>query len=255
LSEQGQHILANNGENLLPGFSVDCVILGFYDNLLKVLLLKPKYCDEWALPGGFVSKEQDVDEAAVKVLKDRTGIADLFLRQFYLFGSKNRNNQALNTKALHFLGEEQTPDSYLLQRFISLGYYALVDFSSTVPQPDSLSDSCEWKEVSDLPPMILDHAEIVSRAMTVLRSKLNNEPIGYNLLNGKFTITELQALYETLLGKRLDRRNFLRRILSYDILIKLDEKKNGVAHKAPNYYSFDTEKYHQALINGLNSGW
>lgn len=248
-------MITNNGENLQPGFSVDCVILGFHDNILKVLLLKPKYCDEWALPGGFVFKNEDVDEAAVQVLKGRTGLENIFLKQFHLFGSKDRNNKQLNLKALSFLEEDYNENSFLLQRFISLGYYALVDFSNTIPQVDYLSEACEWKDVSILPPMILDHRDMIDKAMEVLRSKLNNEPIGYNLLNEKFTIPELQALYETVLGKKLDRRNFLRRILSYDILVKLDEKKTGGAHKAPNLYSFDQEKYHRALLDGLNSGW
>ncbi|MDB5120648.1 MAG: hypothetical protein JWN56_1866 [Sphingobacteriales bacterium] len=255
MSKQNVNVISNNGENLHPGFSVDCVIIGFHDNILKVLLLKPKYCDEWSLPGGFVDKNEDVDEAAIQVLKGRTGLENIFLKQFHLFGSKKRNNKKLNIKALTFLEEDYDDASFLLQRFLSLGYYALVDFSNTMPQVDYLSEACEWKDVSDLPPMILDHKEMINKAMEVLRSKLNNEPIGYNLLNEKFTIPELQALYETILGKKLDRRNFLRRILSYDILVKLDEKKTGGAHKAPNLYSFDKEKYHRALINGLNSGW
>lgn len=255
MSEKPVNVINNNGENLHPGFSVDCVILGFHDNVLKVLLLKPKYCNEWALPGGFVSKNEDVDEAAVQVLKARTGLENIFLKQFYLFGSRSRNNKKLSIRALTFLEEDFSDQSFLLQRFVSLSYYALVDFSDTIPQTDYLSEACEWKDVSDLPPMILDHQEMIVKAKEVLRSKLNYEPIGYNLLNEKFTIPELQALYETVLGKKLDRRNFLRRIISYDILVKLDEKKTGGAHKAPNFYSFSKEKYHKALLTGLNSGW
>lgn len=255
LEKKRSKALAIDEKNLQPGFSVDCVILGFHDNQLKVLLLKPKYAESWALPGGFVQKDEDVDQAAIRVLNARTGLENIFLRQFHLFGAKERNNNELNKKAVTFLQFEGKNSDFMLQRFVTLGYYAMVDFSSTIPEPDYLSESCEWKHITDIPSMILDHREIIDKALNTLRSKLNNEPAGYNLLNEKFTIPELQALYETLLGKKLDRRNFLRKILSYNILIKLDEKKKGGAHKAPNLYRFDKEKYDAALRDGLNSVW
>jgi hypothetical protein len=103
--------------------------------------------------------------------------------------------------------------------------------------------------------LILDHKEIFDKALETLRMELNLVPVGYNLLPEKFTIPELQKLYETILGRKLDRRNFLRKITSIGILTKLDEKKSNVAHKAPNFYSFDKERYEEVLKNGLHQGW
>ena len=125
----------------------------------------------------------------------------------------------------------------------------------TIPQPNNSWETAEWIDHHEVPELILDHREILDKALKTLRTELNLMPVGYNLLPEKFTIPELQKLYETILGRTLDRRNFLRKITSIGILTKLDEKKSNVAHKAPNLYSFDKHKYEEVLKNGLTQGW
>jgi 8-oxo-dGTP diphosphatase len=245
------------GESIFhPGFSIDCVIFGFHNNQLKVLLLRMKNIEQWALPGGFVLKEENVDTAAIRVLQARTGLSDIFLRQFYLFGDATRSDKNLNSEVLKHREIETNNSHWFLQRFISVGYYALADFSKAIPRPDAISDACQWWDLQEVPVLIHDHNQILDKALETLRTQLNYQPIGYNLLPEKFTMPELQKLYETILGKELDRRNFQRKMLSYDILVRLKEvRKSGAAHKAPYLYSFDLIKYHKALKEGLSGGW
>jgi ADP-ribose pyrophosphatase YjhB (NUDIX family) len=144
---------------------------------------------------------------------------------------------------------------WFAQRFISIGFYALVDFSKAVPTPDIFSESAEWKNLSDIEKLMMDHNQILRKALSTLRLQLNYQPIGFNLLPDKFTMPELQKLYETILDKKLDRRNFQRKILSFGILNKLPETKKGGAHKSPFLYEFNLENYKTALENGLTGGW
>lgn len=243
------------GENYHPGFSLDCVIFGFHDNRLRVLLLKMKGVALWALPGGFLFKDEDVDTAAKRVLESRTGLQNIFLQQFQLFGGPERNDPDFNRKLLQKMDVAPDADHWFMQRFVTLGYYALVDFSKAIPRADALSEACEWWDLEEVPQLILDHNRILKRALDTLRLQLSYQPIGYNLLPDKFTMPELQKLYETILGKSLDRRNFQRKIRSYGILERLEERKSGVAHKAPYLYRFDLQKYHQALKDGLQGSW
>ena len=255
LKEDLEDLLEKGGEKLHPGFSVDCVIFGFHDNTLKVLLLKMKGEEKWALPGGFMLNEEEVDMAAVRVLKSRTGLDNIFLQQFCLFGSPARCDKSFNRNILQKKGIAANAEHWFMQRFITLGYYALVDFSKATPRPDTLSDAIAWRSLEEVPQLILDHNQILEKALETLRLQLRYQPIGYNLLPDKFTMPELQKLYETILGKQLDRRNFQRKILSYGILNRLEERKSGGAHKAPYLYVFDLKKYNQALKEGLQGGW
>jgi 8-oxo-dGTP diphosphatase len=245
----------NNSDNYQPGLSIDCVIFGFHDNQLKVLLIKTKYTDKWALPGGFVPIEEDIDQAAVSVLQRRTGLEGIFLRQFATFGNVNRNDKQFSDHILNFYNIPLEEGKWYTSRFITVGYYALVDFFKTIPQILDNNEIVEWIDHNEVGELIFDHSEILEKALQTLRMELNLMPIGYNLLSEKFTIPELQKLYETILGRKLDRRNFLRKISSIGILTKLDEKKPNGAHKPANFYSFDKEKYDQVLKNGLNQGW
>lgn len=250
-----EDILELGQELFHPGFSVDCVIFGFHENQLKVLLLKMKHIDIWALPGGFVLKEEDVEDAATRVLQSRTGLDNIFLRQFHLFGQPGRSKHDFNAELLK---KRQVPfdgSHWFLQRFMTLGFYALVEYSSATPRPDNNSDACEWWDLQQVPALMQDHNQILDKALEALRLQLAYQPIGYNLLAEKFTMPELQKLYETILGKQLDRRNFQRKMLTYDILERLDERRSGVAHKAPYLYRFNQEKYQQALQQGLQGGW
>lgn len=247
--------IIDNNENYQPGLSIDCVIFGFHDNQLKVLLIKVERANKWSLPGGFIPVDQDIDTAAITILNGRTGVDGIFLRQFATFGKVNRNHQHFDKKTLEYLKIEEEKGKWLTRRFVTIGYYALVDFSKILPNPVGRYEVVEWIDHKEVPELILDHREILDKALDTLRTELNLMPIGYNLLPEKFTIPELQKLYETILDKKLDRRNFLRKITNIGILTKLDEKKSNVAHKAPNLYSFDKEKYDEVLKNGLNQGW
>lgn len=226
--------------------SIDCVIFSFYENSLQVLTVRMKDHPTWALPGGYVKKEENVDDAAIRILKDRTGTENIYLQQFYTFGNLNRSEADF---------AEYNDDLWNKQRFISIGYYALAEYSNVSLIIDEYSDAVQWQSIDKLPEFMMDHRIILDKALLTLREQLNNHPIGYNLLPEKFTMPELQKLYEAILGKKLNRGNFYRKILRYDILSKLDECRKGGAHKAPDLYSFDLEKYNSALKEGLKGGW
>ena len=238
----------------LDHISLDCVVFGFHDNQLKLLLLRMKFTKEWALPGGFVEEAESLELAASRVLKERTGLDQIFLKQFNVFSDPLRSQTNPAVKDLIESGRG-FDNEWFDQRFISVGFYALVDFSKAELKPDFFSDLCTWQSLSEINTLILDHNEILNKALETLRFQLNYQPIGYNLLPDKFTMPELQRLYETILGKELDRRNFQRKILSYNILNKLAERKTGGAHKAPYFYEFNLENYQAALQNGLYEGW
>lgn len=237
---------AESWKKYIPTLSIDCVIFSFHDTTLQVLTVKMKDQDLWGLPGGYVEKEENVDDAAIRILKDRTGTENIYLQQFYTFGNLKRSESAF---------EEYDDTLWNKQRFVSIGYYALAEHSKVNLIVDAYSSACEWKSIEDLPPFMMDHRTIFDKALLTLREQLNNHPIGYNLLPEKFTMPELQRLYEIILGKKLNRGNFYRKILRYDILTKLDESRKGGAHKAPDLYCFDLEKYNTALKEGLKGSW
>lgn len=239
----------------LDHISLDCVVFGFHSNQLKVLVLRMKKSGEWALPGGFVCEEESIEVAANRVLKVRTGLDEIFLRQFNVFSDPKRSKSNPAVNDLILAGTNWPDASWFDQRFISVGFYALVEFSQVQPQPDELSDICEWVNLDEIDNLMMDHNAILNKALETLRLQLTFQPIGYNLLPEKFTMSELRKLYETILGKELDRRNFQRKILAYDILIHLEEVRKGVAHKAPALYKFNLENYQKALEEGLGGRW
>ncbi|SNR76077.1 NUDIX domain-containing protein [Flavobacterium sp. ov086] len=233
-------------EKYIPTLSIDCAIFSFHETSLKVLTIKMKDQDLWGLPGGYVQKDENVDDAAIRILKDRTGNENIYLQQFYTFGNLNRSEDFF----------KEYPDTlWNKQRFVSIGYYALVDYPKVNLIVDDFSTACQWQPIDNLQPFMMDHGVIFEKALLTLREQLNNHPIGYNLLPEKFTMPELQKLYEAILGKKLNRGNFYRKFLRYDILTKLDESRKGGAHKAPDLYSFDLEKYNSALKEGLKGNW
>lgn len=230
----------------LPHLSIDCVIFGFHEASLKVLLLQMKEQNLWGLPGGYILKQENINEAANRILKQRTGAENIYLQQFRAFGDLNRSEEFFDDSEDQFWNK---------QRFVSIGYYALVDYSKVNLIVDEFSQACEWKSIDELPDFMMDHRSIFDKALETLRRQLNHKPIGYSLLPEKFTMPELQKLYEIILAKKLNRGNFYRKMLRYDILEKLEESRKGGAHKAPDLYKFDLEKYRLALKNGLNEGW
>lgn len=245
----GEHFL-NGHEQYLRHISVDSVIFGFHKNELKVLLLKVLYASGWSLPGGFVLKDEHLDDAAARVLKERTGLDNIYVKQFHVFSAPERSTKKMNEEFLQNVGLSIS-DSWMFERFITVGYSALVNFSKVQPLEDDFSSACEWFNIHDIPPMILDHREILNAALANLQMQLNYHPVGYNLLPIKFTMPELQKLYETILDRKLDRRNFQRKIVSTGVVKRLNETKKGVAHKAPYYYKFDLRKYDKALKSGM----
>jgi 8-oxo-dGTP diphosphatase len=227
-----------NKPKMLPSVSLDCVILGFHDNQLKILLLKYKNTDYYALPGGFINMEEDLEDAAQRVLEERTGLRDIYLEQFHVFGSKNRRNDTTHHEIMAECGIVLKPTHFLFNRFVSIGYYALIDFSKANPSPDDFSDSCEWYDLDKIPSLMFDHNQIFQKALEILRLGLDKKLIGFNLLPKIFTMNELQSLYETILGEKLIRSNFQRKILGLGILERIEKKMTGAANKAPYLYRF-----------------
>jgi hypothetical protein len=183
------------------------------------------------------------------VLTERTGLNNVFLSQFEVFGDPLRERNKFSGDVLLQKGIDAS-GSWLMDRFVSIGYYALVEYSKVHPQPDAES-TCSWWPVNDLPPMYIDHATIVQKALEKLRQSLHFQPIGLNLLPKKFTMPQLHRMYETLFGMPLDRRNFQRKIMATGIIQQLPEKVKGVAYKAPHLYQFKIRQYQKALQAGL----
>ena len=241
--------------SFLEHISLDCVVFGFHENQLKVLLLRMKKTKEWALPGGFVQENESLEVAADRVLRERTGLDHIFLNQFHVFSDPLRSKVNPAVSDLLEFGTMYPDEKWFDQRFISVGFYALVEFSQVQPKPDPLSDICEWISLDEIASLMMDHRQILDKALETLRLQLVFQPVGYNLLPEKFTMPELQKVYETILGKELDRRNFQRKMLAYNILFKLDEVRLGVPHKAPTLYRFNPENYQKALKEGLSGKW
>ena len=242
-------------EQYLPHLSIDCCVFGFHENQLKILLIQWEGFELWSLPGGFILPDESADAAAQRILRERTSLQDIFLEQFKIFGEVNRTNNPESRKVIQQSGLDPTAQNWLLQRTISLGYYALVDFSKAIPTTAPLIQDCRWWDIQAVPPLMQDHAEILKHARKALQLHLLNKPIGYNLLPEKFTMTELRRLYETILGKSIDRRNFEKKMLKLGRLARLEEVKTNVTHKAPLLYRFSQAKYHELLNADFGFGF
>ncbi|MDV2447622.1 NUDIX hydrolase [Elizabethkingia anophelis] len=233
-------------DQYLPHISVDTVIFGFAKGNLKVLMLKMKFNKQWFLPGGYMYKNEDLIVASKRILKERAGVDNIFLKEFGVFGNHDRYKDAF---------KDLPGEIWFKQRFVSVGYYALVNYDKVIPKMDIFSEACEWVDLDSLHDLTItmDHKKIIEKALYTLRTEISYQPIGYNLLPEKFTLPELQKLYEVILGRNLNRGNFYRKIKNLRILNKLDEQRRGGNHKAPDLYSFDEENYHRALESGLNN--
>lgn len=231
---------AGGDRNVLPHLSVDCAILGFHAGELKVLLLRWKGAEQWSLPGGFIRQDEPLDDAAARVLHERTGLDRIYLQQFHAFGGLERDERALRP-AISSLGIPVPSEHWLFRRVIAVAYVALVDFAEATPAPDAFSEECRWWDLDHCPALLFDHNAIVARALATLRRELESAPIAASLLPAKFTMPELQRLYETMLGRSLDRRNFQKWIRERGLVERLDERKTGSAHRAPYLYRFATK--------------
>lgn len=205
--------------------TVDCVVFGFDEGELKVLLIKrglAPYKGKWALPGGFVRVEETVDEAARRELEEETGLKGVFLEQLYTFGTVNRDPR---------------------ERVVSVAYYALVPLAEHPPTGATDASDAAWFPAAKPPALAFDHAEILAIGLERLRGKVRYEPIGFELLPEKFTLSQLQHLYEAVLQTEFDKRNFRKKILSMELLIPLDEQSRTGAHRPAQLFRFNDKKY------------
>jgi 8-oxo-dGTP diphosphatase len=219
--------------------SIDCVIFGFHGDQLKVLLPKLRDIENtWTLPGGYVKQDEGIDEAAQRILMERTGLKDIYLEQFSVFGKVDRPTSGLWKQLMEVMSVSINSKHWTLRRFVSIGYYALVDFTEVVPKAVGFDESCDWYDIKQLPNLAFDHAEIIKKALETLQLMLDYKLIGFHLLQDEFTMKELQKLYETVLDKPFRRDNFQRKMLSLGILERLEKKYTGAANKAPYLYRF-----------------
>jgi len=224
-------------EQYVPNLSYDSVIFGFSGEKLKVLLLEYKNLNTYALPGGFIKMDESLDKSVRRSLARRTGLDNIYLEQFYTFGSLKRFNPEFLRQILKNSGRV-FKDHWLVKRFISIGYYALLDYKKVTPVPDKLSDSIGWFHCDQLPNLMMDHEEIISKALEHLRFCLERKLLSFNLLPETFTMKDLQQVYEAILGENQNRANFQRKMLSLDILERQEKFYSGGSHKAPYLYSF-----------------
>ena len=240
-------------KHYVPHVSIDCAIFGYHERQLKILLINIKSVNGLCMPGGYIKRTETLTEAANRIVEERTGIKNLFLQQFKTFGDPGRAmTRQLNEKKLSAItGVKMDKNNWLIDQTISIGFYAVTDFSSVNPQPDFISDSCRWYDIHQLPKLLFDHDEMLQEALHTMQLQLYHYPIGINLLPEKFTLTEIHALYETLLTKKLDIRNFPKKLIFLGIIKKLNEKVSIGPHRSPFLYKFDKAKYNKALKEGI----
>jgi 8-oxo-dGTP diphosphatase len=227
-----------NGEEFLTNIAYDSVVFGFSGDKLKILLMEYHNTGFYALPGGFVRRKENLNDAVRRGLKERTGLDNIYLEQCCVFGDTARHKPKVLKTILQANGHEPAPTHWLLDRFITVAYYALINYTDVVPAPDALSDSCAWYDIDELPVLILDHNKIVAKALQTLRLNLDQKLVGMNLLPSRFTMKELQHVYESILGEKLRRTSFQRKMLNLGILKRLEKHYSGKAHKAPYLYKF-----------------
>ena len=221
-------------DNYIKQLSIDCVIFGYKENELKVLVPKINFVEDvYTLPGGFIMQNESIEQAALRILNERTGIDNIYLEQYRTFGNVGRTN----VDVLNALGEinKQIIDNnqiiinianteWFSKRFVSIGYYALVDINKVSLQTGEIDESVGWYNVKDLPKMIMDHNEMVSYALEALRQNIDRKLIGFNLLPDTFTMKEVQELYEAIFDKLFARNNFQKKILDLNVLERLEKK-------------------------------
>jgi len=214
--------------------TVDCVVFGLDEEDLKVMLIQrllPPFEGRWALPGGFVRTDETLDEAALRELQEETGLEKVYLEQLYTVGGIDRDPR---------------------ERVVTVAYYALVKLSDHRVQAATDARAAAWFSIDDLPDLAFDHDKILAMAHERLRNKVRYQPIGFELLPQKFPLRQLQHLYEAVLDRPLDKRNFRKKILRMGVLVELDEIETDVAHRAARLYRFDKKKYRRLTKQGFN---
>jgi 8-oxo-dGTP diphosphatase len=210
------------------------VVFGFDESELKVLLIQralDPFKGKWALPGGFVHVNETLDDAARRELTEETGLKNVFLEQLFTFGTVNRDPR---------------------ERVVSVAHYALVKLTDYQAKAATDAANAEWFPVSKLPKLAFDHADIVATALARLQGKVRYQPIGFELLPPKFTLSELQHLYEAILETALDKRNFRKKVLGFGLLVPLDETQMTGRHRPAQLFQFDADKYEKLKKRGFN---
>lgn len=221
-------------ESVIESVTIDCVIFGFQDGNLEVLLVKHARGikkGEWGLPGGWIKKEEGIDLAANRLLKELTGLENIYLEQLKAFGN---------------------PSRFPLGRIITIGYYALINKEKYNVKAGYTASEAEWFRIEKVPKLIYDHNEILEFSLEKLRNRVTQTPIGFNLLPEKFTLLQLMQLYEEIMGVKMDKPNFRRKFLKMKLLVDLDEKEKDVSHRAAKLYKFDDEVYARLTKKGFN---
>ena len=214
-----------------PAVATDCVIFGFDGVSIKVLLIQrgiEPYKDHWALPGGFVGIDESAEECARRELQEETGLQGIAVEQFHAFSDVNRDPR---------------------ERVISIAYYALVKLSE-VRGGDDASEA-QWFSYDDVPSLAFDHDRILRMALRHLRDRICFEPVGFDLLPEVFTMTELQRLYEAILGVKFDRRNFYNKMLKLEVLTSAEPRPENASRRTPSKYRFNAEKYAELKQRGF----
>lgn len=215
--------------------AVDCIIFGYDEEgrELKVLLLKRNFepaKGEWSLMGGFLKSDESADDAAKRILNQLTGLTQVYMEQLATFGELNRDPGA---------------------RIVSIAYFALIKINDSDLELVK-SHGATWISLSELPQLIFDHNAMIERASKKLQVRARTQPIGFELLPDKFTIPQLQGLYEAIYNKALDKRNFRRKLLAMNLLEKQEEKEKETSRKGAWYYRFDQTKYEDLIKRGFN---
>ncbi len=251
-NRQSIDFLGSDSSDYLPHLAVDCVVFGFHGGELKILLTHQARRGMWSLPGGFVRRHESLDQAAGRILRMRTGLDQVYLQQYHTVGSPDRGDRNIDPK---FESQIWTTanTSWIRERVVSVGYLALVDFAEVTPTADGiLTDDCRWWDVKTRPPLLFDHDDMVDRALSALRAQLRHQPVGMNLFPDTFTLPELQRLYEAILGRTLDRRNFQKKMLDLGILHRVGQRRGKGVRRAPYLYRFNVPRYEAALREGIS---
>ncbi len=216
-----------------PALTVDCVVFGLDDEDLKLLLIQrdlEPFAGQWALPGGFVHVDETLEDAAERELVEETGLSKVFFEQLFTFGTVDRDPR---------------------ERVVTVAYYALVNIRDHRVQAATDARNAAWFPVLDTPSLAFDHDKIIQVALERLKGKVRYRPIGFELLPKRFTLSQLQHLYETILERPLDKRNFRRRVLAMGFVKETDEIEQDVAHRAARLYRFDEEEYRRLTAKGF----
>jgi hypothetical protein len=218
---------------VMKSITIDCAIFGFENDSLEVLLVKHAHGiseGRWGLPGGWILKNEDIDGAAQRLLKELTGLNSIYLEQLKAFGDPNR---------------------FPLARVITIGYYALIKKDDYNVKVGFTASEAKWHKIKEIPDLIYDHNKILEYSLEHLRKKIRQAPIGFNLLPEKFTLLQLMQLYEEILNVGMDKPNFRRKILKMKLLKDLGEKQTDVSHRAARLYKFDPEIYKKLTKKGF----